>query len=80
MFIDLKMDGRQIFTDENNNTFHLDSLEERMRLLKETLIFLELTQEVIGQLVSNVTKTLFHFFKNNFFHKNLLSSIDSYLH
>ena len=36
MFIDLKMDGRQIFTDENNNTFHLDSLEERMRLLKET--------------------------------------------
>ena len=31
MFIDLKMDGRQIFTDENNNTFHLDSLEERMR-------------------------------------------------
>ena len=36
MIIDLKMDGRQIFTDENNNTFHLDSLEERMRLLKET--------------------------------------------
>ena len=30
------MDGSQIFTDENNNTFHLDTLEERMRILKET--------------------------------------------
>ena len=36
MFIDLKMDGKQVFVDENNNTFHLDSPEERVRLLKET--------------------------------------------
>lgn len=36
MFIDIYKDGRSVFTDENNNTFNLDSKEERIRLLKET--------------------------------------------
>ena len=36
MFIDLKKDGRQVYTDENNNTFYLDNKEERFRLIKET--------------------------------------------
>ena len=36
MFIDLKKDGHQVYTDENNNTFYLDNKEERFRLIKET--------------------------------------------
>ena len=36
MFIDIDKSGKSIFTDENNNTFHLDSKEERIRLIKET--------------------------------------------
>jgi len=36
MFIDINKDGKSIFTDENDNTFYLDTKEERIRLIKET--------------------------------------------
>jgi len=36
MFINIDKEGRSTFTDENNKTFKLDTIEDRMRLIKET--------------------------------------------
>ena len=36
VIIDINKDGKSIFTDENDNTFYLDTKEERIRLIKET--------------------------------------------
>ena len=36
MFINVDKEGRSTFTDENNKTFKLDTIEDRMRLIKET--------------------------------------------